>query len=138
MQIELIDYGYITPPHRAHPNDAGYDVASRVTITVPAHTVVKIPLGFGIKLPVGFMANIYPRSGNSLKGLLPQLPPIDPGYTGEVHAILLNANSHDVTIEAGTKIGQLVFLPIYHFDIVGVVDMSRGANAFGSTDKHGK
>lgn len=137
MQIELIDYGYKIAPHRAHPNDAGYDVYTLEDIIIPQNTVLKIPLGFGLKVPPGFMANIYPRSGKSMEGLLPQLPPIDPGYIGQVHAIVLNSNNMAIHVPGGTKIGQLVFLPIYHFELVSYVDVSRGENAFGSTDKVG-
>lgn len=133
MEIKLIDYGYTNKPQRAHENDAGYDVFTKVGTLVPANSVVKIPLGFGIVLPAGFMANIYPRSGKSLEGLLPQLPPIDCGYTGEIHAIVLNATNKDIFVQENTKIGQMVILPIYHFNLVESVDNSRGANGFGST-----
>jgi len=135
MEIKFHNMGYTTKPFKAHENDAGYDVFARVDTYIPAHTVIKVPLGFGVDVPAGCMANVYPRSGKSLQGLLPQLPPIDCGYTGEVHAIVLNTNFFDVTVKANDKIGQLVFVPIMHFNLVEDIVDNRGDGAFGSTDR---
>ncbi len=110
-----------------------YDVFTRVDAVLPAHSVVKVPLGFGVEVPPGFMACIFPRGGWATKGVLPQLPPIDCGYTGEVHAIVLNATDVDIKTVAGTKLGQLVFIPIYHFNLVEQSSDSRGDAGFGST-----
>lgn len=138
MEIRLINYTDqpelgVRAPQRAHENDAAYDVFTNDSVVLPPHTVVKIPLGFGVEVPPGFMACIFPRSGWASKGLLPQLPPIDSGYTGEVHAIVLNSTDEEVMLDAGTKIGQMVFLPVYHFVLTEKKSTTRGDAGFGST-----
>ena len=133
MEIKLIDYGAVSRPQRAHPNDTGMDVFTREAVVIPPHSVRRIPLGFGIEVPACATAFIFPRSGWATQGILPQLSPIDPGYSGEVHAIVLNANPHDFILDANTKVGPLVFLPVHQFDLVAAPDTSRGASGFGST-----
>lgn len=133
MEIKLIDYGYVVRPTRAHSNDAGYDVYTNKPIVLLPHGVTKVPLGFGLEVPPGFMATIYPRSGHTSNGIIAQLPPIDSGYNGEIHAIVLNATSKVVKLSKNIKIGQLVFMPIYHFDLVTELSKQRGQGAFGST-----
>ena len=41
-----------------------------------------------------------------------ELPPIDSGYTGEIHAIISNVGNTVYKIKADDKIGQLMILPI--------------------------
>lgn len=135
MEIKLIDHGANKLPQKAHANDAGYDVFIKQATILAPNSVEKIPLGFGVQVPAGFMAVILPRSSYASKGVLPQMPPIDSGYTGEVHAITLNATNEYIKLDTGTKIGQLVFIPIYHFDLVLTESQQRGQDAFGSTGK---
>jgi dUTP pyrophosphatase len=65
--------------------------------------------------------------------LLAQIPPIDPGYTGEVHAIVINTGSNCIKYPAGARFGQLVFFPIVYAIPVEDIDTSRGNKGFGST-----
>ena len=89
MKIQLIDFGG-RMPERAHDNDAGADVFAPNNETISQGEILKIPLGFGLKIPDGFAGYIFPRSGLSTKGIVCELPPIDSGYTGEVHAVVSN------------------------------------------------
>lgn len=122
-------------PFRAHYNDAGADVYSLEDYILKPHTTIKVPLGFGIELPDGFQCNVYPRSGLSSKGIISQLPPIDSGYTGEIHAIITNTTDNQYIIKKDDKIAQLVVTPILLVDFVEYLGEERGANGFGSTDK---
>jgi len=83
----------------------------------------------------GFAGYIFPRSGLSTKGIVCELPPIDSGYTGEVHAIVSNEGNCKYQIKAGDKIGQLVIMPVlipeFTFETLG----KRGTAAFGSTGR---
>lgn len=135
MKIKLIDFGYFEPPKRAHANDAGADVHSTIGCIIPPHTTVKIPLGFGLVLPDGYAAYVFPRSGMSAKGIVAELPPIDSGYRGEVHAIVSNLTDKEYIVEAGDRIGQLVITPVVIADFITEDIAQRGENAFGSTGK---
>lgn len=135
MKIKLIDFGYTHKPRRAHHNDAGADVFSTVDCMLAPGTVKKIPLGFGLELPDGYAAFIFPRSGLSAKGLVCELPPIDSGYRGEVHAIISNVSSNTYAINEGERIGQLVVTPVVIADFTSEELEERGTNAFASTGK---
>ena len=86
MKIKLIDFNGPAPV-RAHDNDAGADVFSPRDQTIYPGQVYKLPLGFGLELPDGYVGYIFPRSSLSARGIVCELPPIDSGYRGEVHAI---------------------------------------------------
>jgi dUTPase len=69
---------------------------------------------------------------------------IDSGYDGEVFINLHNVGNVTQTVEAGTKIAQVVMVPVVHFRAVERKDgelyeypitmSARGAGALGSTD----
>lgn len=135
MKIKLIDFGYKNAPSRAHENDAGADVYAMSDRTIYSGQVVKMPLGFGLELPDGYAGYIFPRSGLSAKGIVCELPPIDSGYRGEVHAIVTNVGNDSYDIKAGERIGQLVIMPIIIADFVTENIKERGTGAFASTGK---
>ena len=64
-----------------------------------------------------------------------ELPPIDSGYTGEVHAIISNVGNTAYKIKADDKIGQLMILPIVIPDFTYESWKERGTGAFGSTGR---
>ena len=133
MKIKVIDFGYKQLPNRAHENDAGADVyVTRKTLLYP-HTTTKVPLGFGLELPDGYAAYIFPRSGLSAKGIVCELPPIDSGYRGEIHAIVSNLSDDFYQIEAGDRIGQIVIMPVVLADFITHDIKERGDGAFAST-----
>lgn len=136
MKVKVINYGYKNLPHRAHYNDAGADVYAMGEVTIRPHQTVTIPLGFGLILPDGFMACIYPRSGLSSMRIVCELPPIDSGYRGVIHAIVSNLSDKPYTVKDGDRIGQLVITPVILADFVDKDEQKadeRGAGAFGST-----
>lgn len=137
MKIKVIDFGYEKLPFRAHENDAGADVRvcmhDKDGIGIWPHETVKIPLGLGLCLPDGFAAFIYPRSGLSSQGITCELPPIDSGYRGEIHAIVTNCSTKKVIFNNGDRIGQLVIVPIVIADFVTEDIKERDSNGFGST-----
>lgn len=141
MKIKIIDYGYEQLPKRAHANDAGADVYAHIIgsedqsgqITVYPNQTVKIPLGLGLILPDGYAAFVFPRSGLSSKGITCELPPIDSGYRGEIHAIVTNNSCTPFVIHDGHRIGQLVITPIVIADFITEDIEERRTGAFGST-----
>ena len=135
MRIKIIDFGLKNPPKRAHANDAGADVFAEETCVVKKGHTVKIPLGFGLKIPDGFAGFIYPRSSLSAKGVVCELPPIDSGYRGEIHAIVSNLSDNDYIINEGDRIGQLVIMPIIIADFSKDSYPDRGIGAFGSSGR---
>lgn len=135
MKIKVIDFGYKNLPDRAHHNDVGADVYSTKKLVIYPHSTEKIPLGFGLELPNGYGGFIYPRSGLSSKGITCELPPIDPGYRGEIHAIVSNVSDVPYQVQEGDRIGQLVITPVVLADFVTELNNERGTGAFASTGK---
>ena len=137
MKVQVIDFGYKSLPFRAHENDAGADVFASFPdydcLKIGPHQTVKIPLGMGLCLPDGYVAYVFPRSGLSSKGIVCELPPIDSGYRGEIHAIVSNVSDKPYTVMNGDRIGQLVVSPVVIVEFVTKKGKERGDNAFGST-----
>lgn len=135
MKIKIIDFseGKLTAPLRAHYNDAGADVYCPKDIFIGAGKTEKIPLGFGLEIPDGFMGLVYPRSSMAKEGIVCELPPIDSGYRGEIHAVVSNLTDEAVLLQEGIRIGQLVIQPIVLADFVTELGEEREKGAFGST-----
>lgn len=134
MKIKMIDFGGRTPV-RAHYNDAGADVFSPKDYTIYPQQVMKIPLGFGLELPDGYAGFIFPRTSLSAHGLVCELPPIDSGYRGEVHAVVSNVGADTYYIKEGDRIGQLVILPVLLPEFSTDLGAERAHGAFGSSGR---
>ena len=134
MKIKLIDFGG-KMPIRIHNNDAGADVFSPRNQTIYPGQIFVFPLGFGLEIPDGFAGFVFPRSSLSSKGIVCELPPIDSGYRGEIHAIVANVGTNSYDIKEGDRIGQLVIMPVIIPDFVSQASIMRDANAFGSTGR---
>lgn len=135
MKIKVIDFGYKHLPFRAHENDAGADVYSMCDVRIAKHQTKKIPLGFGLELPDGYAALVLPRSSLSAEGIVCQIPPVDSGYRGEIHAIVSNLSDEAWQIHEGDRIGQVMIVPIVIADFITTLGEARGTGAFGSTGK---
>lgn len=133
MKIKVIKFDNYKEPSRAHYNDSGADIFAAETTTIQPQSVYAMPTGVGIELPDGYDAVIHCKSGLSKKGLWAANAPIDAGYRGEVHAILYNTTLEPITVQAGTKVGQLVVRPVIYAEFVDCLGNERGDGAFGST-----
>lgn len=137
MKIKLIDFGLKADHHpfRPHENDVGADVFMPYGCTLNPGKIARIPLGFGLIIPDGCAGYVFPRSSMAAKGLVCELPPIDSGYRGEIHAIISNVSSAPQTLHKDTRVGQLVITPVLIADFVLDLGKSRDTGAFGSTGK---
>ena len=135
MKIKLIDFGVTEGhrPFRPHGTDAGADVYMPYDKTLQPGEVAKIPLGFGIEVPDGYAGYVFPRSSMAIKGLVCELPPVDSGYRGEIHAIISNISNKEQTIKKDMRVGQLVITPVVIAEFVFEIGEQRGTGAFGST-----
>lgn len=156
MNIELIVFNEnFIPPKRGHSIDVGMDIAAyEPGVLEPGPNI--IGCGFGIKVPVGYNVSVYPRSGMVsgaktldmrladtqervgdvfLSGIsiAAQHPPIDPGYEGEIHIIVLNHSNRPVAYDRGTRFGQLVCHAITYINCVSPATTKRGTGWAGST-----
>ena len=138
MTPEVLIVG--TPPHYAHPGDAGADLLSTVDVTLAPGERAVIPTGVSIALPDGFVGFVMPRSGLAAKhgiGLVNSPGTIDAGYRGEISVVMINSDPVDsFTVAVGDRIAQLVIQPVVRARFVPVTELpgtERGVGGFGST-----
>lgn len=125
-------------PARAHPSDAGWDCATPMPVTLPSGVVTKVGLGFALELPPHCFVQIASRSGLASRGIWVVGGVVDPGYRGELVALLYNSTPEPVRFECGDRVCQLLFLPaaaaLHGFAEVAMLEPSpRGASGLGSS-----
>ena len=126
-------------PTRAHPTDAGLDLYAVKDYDISVMETVEVQTGIAVALPPNTVGLVCPRSGwaRDLQVTVGNAPGvIDEGYRGEVKVLIRNNGLSNVSFQKGTKVAQLLVVPIIKPDIV-VVDLlpegDRGNNGFGST-----
>lgn len=148
IQIKVIDprLGAEIPfPDYATEGSAGMDLRACLdeTITLQAGETRLIPTGFAMHMgDKGLAAVILPRSGLGHKhgivlGNLVGL--IDSDYQGQVYVSCWNRSDTAFEIQPGTRIAQLVFLPVVkvQWNLVSeFAGSDRGEGGFGHSGKH--
>lgn len=126
-------------PCKAHPDDAAWDLKSRIEVEAAPGKVTLIPTGLFLELPAGYEAQIRPRSGLAAKkGITVLNTPgtIDADYRGEIGVILVNLSNEPFEVVPGERIAQMVVArhETVVWEEVDVLDETqRGAGGFGST-----
>jgi dUTP pyrophosphatase len=130
-------------PARAHPGDAGVDLAAREDVTLAPGQRALVGTGIAMALPDGFAAFVHPRSGLAAReglGLLNAPGTVDAGYRGEVRVCLVNHDPvHAVTVRRGDRVAQLIVQrveqPRFRIvdDVASLPPSVRDTGGFGST-----
>ena len=117
---------------------AGADIALPKDINIKAHSIVTwIDLEVGFDIPEGFCIMLQPRSSTSRKWhVLCDTGIIDSDYKLEnIHCGLVNITNEDITIPKGTRIVQLLILPVYHATnwkcLNNIRDSKKGSGSTG-------
>ncbi len=124
-------------PARAHPTDAGADLASSEIVEIYPNTQAMIDCGVAVKIPRGYAGFVFNRSSQGKRGIsIPHsVGVIDSDYRGNIKVILRNNGDDIYKIQVGDRIAQLVIMPVLLVDFVDVWnDTERGAGGFGSTN----
>lgn len=134
-------------PRKAHDLDAAYDLTASINMprVINPSRSETIPLGVRMMVPDGHVALVVPRSGLAFRHgitLLNSPGVIDPGYTGEVMARLVNLGDKPYTVAPGDRVAQLLLVKCKqaewewredeYFDAAG---SARGDGGFGSTGR---
>ena len=128
-------------PKKAHPDDAGYDLCSRIDAVLEPLSGMAIPVGFAMELPSGYEAQIRPRSGLAAKHHITVTNSpgtVDANFRGEVKAILYNLGKEPFTIKRGDRIAQMVICKLPEIELIEATELSetdRNKNGFGSSGK---
>ena len=126
-------------PKKAHPDDAGYDLYSRIDAVLEPLSGMAIPVGFAMELPTGYEAQIRPRSGLAAKHHITVTNSpgtVDANFRGEVKAILYNLGREPFTIKRGDRIAQMMICELPEVELIEATELSetdRGSGGFGSS-----
>lgn len=134
MKVKVDKGCYV--PERAHEDDAGLDLRTPHEVFIPAGGSAVIDTGVHMQIPVGMVGMLKSKSGLNVKYGIASEGVIDAGYTGAIIAKLYNHGSKGVKLDAGSKITQIVIMPIAKLPIELVDhldDSERGDKGFGSS-----
>ncbi len=127
-------------PTRAHPTDAGLDLAASETTHIAPGVVTLVPTGIAVAIPEGHVGLLAARSSLAVKKamtLANGVGIIDSDYRGEIKIPIIPLDGCHNLIQAGQKIAQLIILPIALPTVEVVAELPesvRGLGGFGSTD----
>jgi len=126
-------------PEYATAEAAGFDLSSVSDVTVEPGRVALVPTGLVIKVPHRMFLGIFARSSTPLKkGLMIAngVGVVDPDYCGvtdEVKIAVMNFTDTAVTLRAGDRIAQGIFLENPRITWVEAEAAGNARGGFGST-----
>ena len=127
-------------PTRAHPTDAGLDLAASETTHIAPGVVTLVPTGIAVAIPEGHVGLLAARSSLAAKKsmtLANGVGVIDAGFRDEIKVPVIPLDGCHNLIQAGQKIAQLIIMPIAlpTVEVVSELPESvRGNGGFGSSD----
>lgn len=124
-------------PTKAHPGDAGWDLATLGAGFLRTGQVRAFPTGIALEIPPGWYGQVFGRSSLGLAGIDVLAGVVDCGFRGELVVILLN-HGGALRIEAGDRVAQLVILPVPDVEMVpseSLADSDRGETGFGGSGR---
>jgi dUTP pyrophosphatase len=129
-------------PQRATSMAAGYDLQAVETVSIAPGEIKLISTGLKAYMQLGEVLYMYSRSSTPRKKgliLINSVGVIDADYynnpdnEGEMFFQMYNITDHDVTVEKGERICQVVFMPFLVADGDDEVEKAERAGGFGST-----
>ena len=127
-------------PRKAHPTDAGFDLAIPEDCTLAPRMHDSIDLGFAVQIPAGWYGQIFARSSVFRRGLAIHPGVIDADFRGAVQLLIYNQLSTAQSMHRGDRLAQLLILPVPDTTLVAVTadqltQTPRGSGGFGSTGR---
>ena len=136
VKIKKLNPDAIIPTY-ANPTDAGADVSAVEETRIEAGETKIVKTGLAVSMPKGYMIQVYPRSGLSAKTglrIANSVGIVDATYNKEIGVIITNTAATPYTIEKGTRIAQLVIMPVPMIKWEEVEELEdSGRGGFGST-----
>lgn len=127
-------------PTRAHPDDAGVDLATTHDVSLAPGERALVGTGLALALTPGFVGLVHPRSGLAARaglGVLNAPGTVDAGYRGEIKVCLINHDrARTIRLRRGDRVAQLLVQRVaqVRFTEVDRLPASpRGGNGHGST-----
>src|ERR1700761_83028 len=142
VRFSKVNPNAIAPP-RATVGASGLDLYACLStrrLYIEAGNTYLIGTGIALELPDGYEAQVRPRSGVTVRGLIAAFGTVDSDYRGEISVVVHNVFATDLVVVDGDRIAQLVIVPVPHVELVEVSEhelspTARGRGGFGSTGK---
>ena len=127
-------------PHKAHPRDAGFDLAAPADCKLPPQAQISINLGFAMQIPAGWYGQVFGRSSIFQQGLAVHPGVIDADFRGALQLLIYNQRSTEFEIYRGDRLAQLLILPVPNTLLTPVTPdqlnpTERGSGGMGSTGR---
>ena len=136
VRVQLLN-SKVGIPELSHEGDAGFDLTSTIRLKLSPGESLLVPTGLAFEIPQHYFGKIESKSGLALSGLVTRGGVIDSSYRGEVQVILENRSFREFPIAEGSKIAQIVFMPVLNKKLTLVKTplskTTRGKDGFGST-----
>ena len=139
VSIKRLDPSVELPAY-AYQGDAGLDLRANESIRLKPFERAMVSTGLAIAIPDGYAGFVQPRSGLAIKrgfSIVNTPGLIDAHYRGELKIIAINLDpEHDIVIERGERIAQLVIQEVPSVELVEVDELDatdRGNGGFGSS-----
>jgi len=123
-------------PKYGYDDDCAADIFLQKDYILQPNVMNKIPLGLCVDIPRGFEGNLRSRTSSLMKGIIVHSPSIDPGYTGEIHALISILGDKPMLIKKDQRICSLIITPFVRGEFkYKEYDKkeARKFNGFGST-----
>lgn len=126
------------PPTRTYPDDAGVDLTNLEELVILPNDFRDVPTQVeAVQLPDGYWGMITGRSSTLRRwGLHVPQAVIDPGWRGKLYVGVWNLSDTTVIVPAGSRLGQLILIPLGVAPVVTVDQVeehARGLAGFGSS-----
>lgn len=124
---------------RSYRGDAGFDLYTSEDVEIEPGAFADAPCGVSAQLPDEYWGMIVGRSSTLRKhGLLVMPGVIDNGYRGPLFAGIQNLNSFTFTVKAGTRLAQMIPMPLVAPNMIQtrvdrLAPSDRGSSGFGSS-----
>ena len=127
-------------PQKAHPTDAGFDLAIPSDHELAPQAIERIDLEFALELPPGWYGQIFGRSSVFQKGLAVHPGVIDADYRGSIQILMTNLLTTPQFLHRGDRIAQMLVLPVPQVVLSQVSPevlstTHRGSGGIGSTGR---
>lgn len=127
-------------PVKAHPTDAGFDLAIPAACRLGPHEHDRIDFEIAIEIPPGWYGQIFGRSSVFRRGLSVHPGVIDADYRGSIQILIANQLPTQHVFSRGDRLAQLLVLPVPAVTMIQVApemlsQTTRGSGGLGSTGR---
>ena len=128
-------------PVKSSVNSVVFDLSRPRDAVIPPQNWITLFTDIAISLPAGTYGRVAPRSGlAALHGISVDAGVIDPDYTGNIGAVLVNRSKKPFVIYTGDRIAQLICEQAAYPELKEIKDLkttARGTEGFGSSGATG-